>query len=255
MGVLPGSDANLAQEFVLVSAHYDHIGRNKKGRICPGAADDASGMAVLLETAEQMSLFEKRPKRSVAFAAFDCEELMLLGSFAFSCQKDVNDAKIAAVVNVDVLGRDFLEVVRNTLFVAGLKDIRKYVKKFINRETQAGIRMLPIGTDLIGPRGDHAAFESRPIPCLFFSSGMAYKDYHGPGDTADKLDYADIEKSAQVILETVEGLANGQETKRVEAADDGYMEELQTLSTVIADVNAGFDRAGMKKRMPKNSGS
>jgi hypothetical protein len=247
VGVLPGSDPNLAREFVLVSAHYDHVGRNKKGKICPGAADNASGVAALLETAKQMSLFEKRPKRSVAFAAFDCEELMLFGSFAFSCQKDVNDAKIAAVVNVDVLGRDFLDVVRHTLFVSGTEGYPEIREKMCEFGRQDGIRVLTIGTDLIGPRGDHVAFESRPIPSLFFSSGAAYKDYHAPGDTADKLNYADIEKSAQLILETVEGLANGHEAERVEAADDGFIEELRTLSTIVADVNARFDRTGMKK--------
>ena len=247
VGVLPGSDANLAQEFVLVSAHYDHIGKNKKGRICPGAADNASGVAAILETAKQMSLFEKPPKRSVVFAAFDCEELGLLGSFVFSCREDVNDAKLAAVVNVDVLGRDFLDAVPNTLFVAGTEGYPQIRERIYQSGTQAGIRMLSVGTDLIGPRSDHAAFESRPIPCLFFSSGAAYKDYHGPGDTADKLNYADIEKSAKVILETVESLANGPEPKGVAAADDGYIEELRTLNTICRDVNDKLDKIVIKK--------
>src|SRR6266853_1723591 len=62
VALLPGSDPNLANEIVLVSAHYDHLGRDGKGRICPGAADNASGVAALLETARQLSSRQPRPK-------------------------------------------------------------------------------------------------------------------------------------------------------------------------------------------------
>lgn len=253
VGVLPGSDPDLKQEIVLVCAHYDHLGRNGTGKIHPGAADNAAGVAALLETARQLSLPGQRPKRSVAFAAFDCEEWMLVGSFAFSLRKDVQDARIAAVINADILGRDFMDVVPHTLFVAGTEeypDIRQTLKQF---GSAAGIAILPLGTDLIGPRSDHVAFESRGVPCLFFSSGT-FKDYHQPTDTADKLNYADLEASAKVILAAVKDLAArptapaaAKNTPRhsAQAAD---AEELQTIKIVMAEVNAHREAAGVKDR-------
>jgi hypothetical protein len=83
VGVLPGSDPLLAKEIVLVSAHYDHLGKDTKGKICPGAADNAAGVAALLKIAQEMSRSSERPKRSVAFVAFDCEEWMLFGRLHF----------------------------------------------------------------------------------------------------------------------------------------------------------------------------
>src|SRR6185503_13151455 len=115
VGVLPGSDPKLSEEIVLVCAHYDHLGR-EQGKVHPGAADNAAGVAALLEVAQQISHIQPRPKRTVAFAAFDCEEWMLFGSFAFALQGNVRSAKIVAVVNADMLGRSFMDAVGQTLF-------------------------------------------------------------------------------------------------------------------------------------------
>jgi hypothetical protein len=246
VGVLPGSDANLAGEIVLVSAHYDHLGK-EQGKVYPGAADNASGVAVLLETAKQMSLFEKRPKRSVAFVAFDCEEQMLVGSMAFTCRADVWDARIVAVVNVDTIGRDFLGVVRNTLLVAGTERYPALQNHVRRLGTEAGIRVLPIGTDWIGPRSDHAPFEMRGAPCLFFCSGT-YPDYHKPTDTPDKLNYGDIACSSQVILATVRELADEPEPQRTPHADAGDLEELRTVVTLLSEVVDGAAEAGVNEK-------
>jgi hypothetical protein len=246
VGVLPGSDPSLAKEFVLVSAHYDHLGKDAKGKVCPGAADNASGVAALLEIARELSTRKEHPKRSVAFVAFDCEEWMLFGSFAFSSQPDVESAKIAAVVNMDILGRDLMDVVRNTLFVAGAEDYPE-IQAHTRRLGQAsGIRVLPLGTDLVGPRSDHVAFQSRGMPCLFFSSGT-YKDYHQPGDTAEKLNRADLERSAAVVLGITLELANGGEMKKVAQGNDAHAEELKSIITVMAEVNGNLEQAGIKK--------
>jgi hypothetical protein len=245
VGVLPGADTNLAREVVLLSAHYDHLGK-EHGKLHPGAADNASGVAALLETARQLSRLEPRPKRSVAFIAFDCEEKMLLGSFAFTCREDVREARIAAVVNVDMLGRDFMDVVRDTVFVTGTEEypgLREQVGRF---GTTAGMRVLPIGTDLVGPRGDHASFESLGVPCLFFSCGM-FRDYHQPTDTADKLNYDAIDRSAKVILQTVRELADTEFPRRAAGTDTGDLEELRTMTTVLAEVMKSGEKAEIKQ--------
>jgi hypothetical protein len=245
IGILPGADPVLSNEVVVVSAHYDHLGK-KNGRIHPGAADNAAGVAALLDVLRQLAASGHPAKRTIAFAAFDCEEWMLFGSFAFALRKDVKDARIAAVVNADMLGRDFMDVVPHTLFLAGAEDYPE-LRQQIRRSGEAtAMRILPLGTDLVGPRSDHVAFESRDIPCLFFSSGT-FKDYHDPTDTADKLNYSDLEKSAKVLRVAVETLANAAEISRIATRDPGAFgaEELQTIQTVMREVMAHREQAGV----------
>jgi len=145
VGFLPGSDPKLSNEIVLVSAHYDHLGKNPKGQVCAGAADNAAGVAALLDTAYHLTSLHQRPRRSLLFVAFDCEEWMLFGSFAFSAQADVQSAKIAAVVNMDILGRDLLDVVPNTLFMAASDSYPELRRSAIKLGNEAGIRVLPLG--------------------------------------------------------------------------------------------------------------
>jgi hypothetical protein len=138
-----------------------------------------------------------------------------------------------------MLGRDFLDAVHNTLFVSGMEHFPSLRQQVFDFGTNFNIRILPLGSDLIGPRSDHAAFENRAIPCLFFSCGTC-KDYHEPGDTPDKLDYAAIARSAQVIVETARFLS---ETEKVEQPQPGSIDanELITVETVLSEArdNAG----------------
>jgi acetylornithine deacetylase/succinyl-diaminopimelate desuccinylase-like protein len=242
VGILPGSDANSSNEMVLLSAHYDHLGKDGKGNIYPGAADNASGVAVLLEAARQLSRREHR--RTVAFAAFDAEEQMMLGSFAFTCRPDVERARIVAVINVDTLGRDFLEVVPNTLFVTGTEGHLALQTQVRGFGAQAGLRVLPLGSDFIGPRSDHVPFEARKALCLFFTSGT-FAGYHRPSDTAEKLNFINLERSTQVILRTVEVLADQAQDSCV-ARPGGDPEELRSLQAVLSDLCASPEKAGIK---------
>jgi hypothetical protein len=247
IGFLSGSDPSLKNQIVLVSAHYDHLGKDSKGRICPGAADNASGVAALLEIARQMSLIEPRPKRSILFAAFDCEEMMLFGSFAFCCQQEKRLTNLVGVINVDMLGRDFFDVVRHTVFVAGSEQYPGIREQIERAGARAGIRVLTLGTDLIGPRGDHVAFESRKIPCLFFSCG-SFRDYHQPEDTPNRLNCEDITRSARVIQDTVRHLANNPVIESASRAESGYGDELRTVHTVLSEVNRDRSKAGVKPK-------
>jgi Zn-dependent M28 family amino/carboxypeptidase len=206
IGVLPGSDPNLADEIVVVTAHYDHVGKTKQGLLL-GACDNASGVAALLEIAEQLSMRSDRPRRPVCFASFDCEEQFTLGSFVFTCQKDFDPSKIAAVINIDLLGRDFLDVVPDSLFVVGTEPYPQMQAEILQAGAENRLKVLPVGTDIVGPRGDHVAFETMEIPVLFFTSGLN-KDYHKPTDTADKIAYPKMNRSCALIAETIESLAN-----------------------------------------------
>jgi len=231
IGVLPGSDPNLAQEIVILSAHYDHLGKTSKG-LCLGACDNASGVAVLLEIAEHLALTENRPKRSICFAAFDCEEMGLLGAFSFSCRDDFTSSQVAAVVNVDGLGRAGFDVLDKHLFLVGSAPYPG-LRKQIQKAASGHIQIIPIGTDVIGPRADHVPFEFMGFPALFFSGGP-YPDYHLPLDTPDKLDFGLVQACADVIQGTVKLLANADCRYAPNHTDSPDIEELQGLDAVIS---------------------
>lgn len=244
VGILPGSDTNLSGEIVLVSAHYDHLGKDKQGRTRPGACDNASGVAALLETARQLHEAKARPKRTVAFASFDAEEQQLFGSFAFTCRRDVEEAKIVAVVNIDMLGRDTLDVVKDTILVGGTESRPALQAQLRQFGSETGLRVLPVPLDAIGPRADNVAFENRGDLCLLFSSGP-FSDYHRPSDTAEKINYANLERSEKLVLKTVEALAN---QDQIPSADPQAPdpEELKGAQILISELCAASEKAAVK---------
>ncbi|UCF43793.1 MAG: M28 family peptidase [Planctomycetota bacterium] len=241
IGVLPGSDPNLLDEVVIVSAHYDHLGRCKNG-VCHGACDNASGVSVLLEIAERLSLAKRKPRRSVCFAAFDCEERMLLGSFAFRCRSDFERAKIAAVVNIDLLGRDGFDVLSDSLFVVGTEGYADLRRGIFDAGSRAQIKLLPVGTDIVGPCGDHVAFESMDVPCIFFSCGP-YGDYHKTTDIADKLNYERMTRSATLIMAALEVLANVDKIETSSSPEHVYVEELEAIKFLAEQIIANPEKA------------
>jgi len=224
IGVLPGSDPNLADEFVILAAHYDHVGKTKEG-VLLGACDNASGVAALLEIAEQLSFAKEKPKRSICFASFDAEERMCLGAFAFTCREDYNDLKVSAVVNIDLLGRNFLDVITNSMCVVGTDGYPNLQRQIVKTGEKEGIKVLPFHSELIGPVGDHIAFISRTRPVLFFSSGL-YRDYHKPTDTADKLNYSQMNATVLIISNTLWELANAEkiETRQTKSFNNTNLE-------------------------------
>ena len=244
VGVLQGSDEELADQIVLVCAHYDHVGTDKNGKVHPGASDNASGVAALLEIAEKLTLGGVRPRRSVCFAAFDCEETFLLGAFAFTCRDDFDKSKLAAVINIDVLGRKFFDVLDNAFFVIGTEDYPSLRKTISDAAREVDIQVLPVGTDLAGPSGDHVVFEPFQIPCLFFSCGM-HGDYHKPTDTADRLDYSKMQRETSAIFRTVQGVANLDEIVPKVSRTKGDAEELRAVETVLTQLCEQWQTAGL----------
>ncbi|MHC4927647.1 MAG: M28 family metallopeptidase [Planctomycetota bacterium] len=208
IGVLPGTDPQLADEIVLISAHYDHL---KPGWFSyyPGASDNASAVAVVLEIAEKLSRCEHRPKRSICFAFFDAEEKFCLGSFAFTSRDDYVDDDIAAVINLDLLGRDLLDVVDNSLIVTGTEYYGPLQSQIAATCSQHTLQLIPFETALVGPVGDHAAFMPAERPVLFFSCGI-YQDYHQTTDTPEKLNYEKLHREGAVVEKTLLALANAE---------------------------------------------
>ena len=205
-GFIPGKDKTLANEYIVIGAHYDHLGFGgpMSGSRMPdtsavhyGADDNASGVAAVIELAEKMAK-EKKNKRSIIFATFGAEELGLIGSKAFVAQPPVALGNIGLMVNFDMVGR--LDSAKH-LTVGGVGT---------SIEARAIIDSLNPGFDLLisedgyGP-SDHASFYSENIPVLYFTSGV-HEQYHTPFDTFNRIN-SDGEKDIIAYAEKIVSVA------------------------------------------------
>ncbi len=208
VGVIAGTDPQRRGESVVVGAHYDHLGRGwpdaheeYRGEIHPGADDNASGVAVLLELARVLST-DLKPARSVVFVAFDAEEAGRLGSQYYVTSADAHPAaKAIGMINFDTVGR----LGQQPLQLLGVSTAREWPHIFRGAGFVTGVAVKPISDDLGG--SDHTSFIEAGIPAVQFFSG-AHEDYHRPGDTADKIDAAGLTKIAAVAKEAIEYLAS-----------------------------------------------
>jgi hypothetical protein len=206
VGILEGSDPNLKNEYVVYSAHMDHVGVagpagsggcRAKGAdsICNGADDDGSGTVAVVEAAEAFARLTPRPKRSIIFLTVSGEEKGLWGSAHFAEHAPVPVSSIVADINIDMIGRNW----KDTIVVIGKE--HSDLGATLNRVAAAHpeLRMLPI--DDIWPqenfyfRSDHFNFARKGVPILFFFSGT-HPDYHQPSDSPDKID---AEKEARIV--------------------------------------------------------
>jgi aminopeptidase YwaD len=222
IGVLRGSDPQLASESVIIGAHYDHLGlggpeslaANREGQIHHGADDNASGTSGLLELARVLSAERRSIKRSIVFIAFSGEELGLLGSGAYTKNPELPLGSTVAMLNMDMIGR----LRNNSLFVGGVgtSPAWKPLLEKLNAERAAGGHgpetgsgsrfQLSYGEDGFGP-SDHQSFYVRDIPVLFFFTGT-HDDYHKPSDTADKINAEGLKQVAELVREIAVSIAN-----------------------------------------------
>ena len=198
VGILEGSDPRLKREYVVLSAHMDHVGVGRPvngDSIYNGADDDASGTIAVVEAAEAFAQLQPRPKRSIIFLTVSGEEKGLWGSAYFADHSPVPVADIVADLNTDMVGRNW----KDTIVVIGKE--HSDLGATLNRVGAAHpeLRMQPI--DDIWPqenfyfRSDHFNFARKGVPILFFFSGT-HPDYHQPSDSADKID---AEKEARIV--------------------------------------------------------
>ena len=208
VGMIRGGDPVLADQYIVLGAHYDHIGVDQRGRIGCGADDNASGTSALIEVGQ--ALAASAPRRSILLVAFAAEEDGLLGSKAFCEQPPVAPETIACMVNMDMLGCGdarsvaVLGIHQNPTLEEVLEDARKL--------SRTGVKTIVVrqGEELFG-RSDHYSFHEIGIPVLFFIEGLPLsdnKDYHSWRDTIDLLDQGKILNSTRLIFNTVWLLAN-----------------------------------------------
>ncbi|HEY4133264.1 MAG TPA: M28 family peptidase [Gemmatimonadaceae bacterium] len=186
--VLPGRDKSLREEFVIVGAHFDHLGTSTEGALDPdshgvrlGADDNASGTAAVLELAR---LFKRNPtRRSLIFVNFSGEEQGVLGSSYFADHLPVPVDSVDAMVNFDMVGR----LKNDRLIVYGVLTASEFPALLDSANLIDPLKVNAQG-DGFGP-SDHASFYAKNIPVLHFFTDL-HEDYHKATDTPDKINAA-----------------------------------------------------------------
>jgi hypothetical protein len=198
VGVLEGSDPVLKNEYIVLSAHMDHVGIGAPvdgDSIYNGADDDASGTTGVIELAEALSMPGARPKRSVVFLTVSGEEHGLWGSAWFSEHPVVPMSQVVADLNIDMIGRNW----KDTIVVIGKE--HSDLGTTLDRVNRAHPELRMKAIDDIWPeenfyfRSDHYNFARKGVPILFFFNGT-HPDYHGPNDEPDRID---AEKESRIV--------------------------------------------------------
>ncbi len=203
LGALPATDAALKDQWVVIGAHYDHLGLGNRNSLAPsligqvhhGADDNASGTAGVIELARLAMANKPQWKRSVLFMTFAGEEIGLLGSSYFVNHPTMPLEKIDAMINMDMIGR----MTKDRLFVGGVGTSPELKPILEQLDKDSGIN-LEFSESGYGS-SDHTSFNAKKIPVLFFFSGL-HTDYHKPSDTADKINA----EGAVKVLTLVYGL-------------------------------------------------
>ena len=270
IGVLPGNDPLLKDEFVIVGGHYDTTPNPPKARrlffdnINNGADDNASGTAMVLELFEKYASTNSH-KRTLVFILFGGEELGLLGSKHYAENPTINLDKVQLMVNLDMIGR--LDEDKN-VYLGGVPTaygLDKAIKPFIEssnlnvtsyQHTASGVRSL-------FSRSDHYNFYRKDVPSLFFFTGI-HKDYHTPRDEANLVNYEGLKLISDLAEKVIDNAANRND--RFEFRELPKLEEESERTPARMKVSLGImpdyahQGSGLKidsvidKRPAKNSG-
>jgi hypothetical protein len=207
VAVLRGSDPVLANEYIVLGAHFDHLGRSGASALDPdsaeavrnGADDNASGTAAVMELARLLS--RHVPRRSVVFVTFSGEELGLLGSQRFVERSPVPIDRVVAMLNFDMVGR-----LRNDrVIVYGVETATEMRALVDSAATGTGLEVRGVG-DGFGP-SDHSSFYARGIPVLHFFTDL-HEDYHRATDDADKVSAAGVGRVVGLAERVVRAIAD-----------------------------------------------
>jgi hypothetical protein len=198
LGLIPGSDPSSAEETVIIGAHRDHFGQ-QAGLVFPGADDNASGTAVLLEVARVFAESGFKPKRSLLFLSFSGEEQGLLGSRLYVNQPPRPLSSTVAMINIDHAGTG------NGRLTIGVTGLDKSVAA--NAGEQVG---LADSLDLFGffPGGDHVPFKEAGVSTVTVVSAGAHPHFHQPSDTHDTVRPEILERTVKYVVALVWRLAN-----------------------------------------------
>ncbi len=261
VAMLQGHDPELKDQYVVIGAHYDHLGMGGPGSssriqdttgIHNGADDNASGVAGIIEIAEKVAA-KGDLKRSLVVIAFGAEEMGLIGSKYFTANPLVELQNINAMINFDMIGR--LDTAKRSLSVSGTGTALES-EEMLDELKEVYELELSYSPEGFGP-SDHAAFYAEEIPVFFISTG-AHEDYHTPDDDADRLNYQGQKSVSDFAFSLVEDLLNRGEALTFQEAGPkrqvGYRNRLKVTFGIMpdfaSDSNEGLGVGGVTKGKP-----
>jgi hypothetical protein len=206
IGLLSGSDPTLKAQYILFSAHMDHLGicASTGDTICNGADDDASGTATVLELA-RIFTNGPRPKRTLVFTTFGSEELGLLGSRGMAAKPPFPLGDVVADIEFEQTALPEPKVGRKEFWITGsqLSDLRALL-------VQHGSQLAddPFPGNPFFRASDNYSFATKGVVAHTMSGAAEFPDYHQPGDEAQKLNYDFLADSLRAVLPGLEWLAN-----------------------------------------------
>ena len=217
LAYMPGK----TDEYIILGAHYDHLGRgyfdsmapSQIGEIHPGADDNASGTAGVLELARVLSPLRGQLPRGILFASFAGEELGLLGSAAWVKDPTKPLDKAVAMINMDMIGR----VKDDKIYVGGVGTGSSF-RRVLEQASDDSHLKLELSQGGYGS-SDHTSFVSKRIPVLFFFSGL-HSDYHKPSDTWEKINSEGAARLLNVVARCTLELASDADKPTFAAAMD-----------------------------------
>ncbi|MDB6175829.1 MAG: hypothetical protein JWL59_5140 [Chthoniobacteraceae bacterium] len=270
VGWLPPGGETKDCEYVIVGAHYDHLGlgsnsssmarSGEEEKVHAGADDNGSGVAVIMELAASLAgeraAHPDKFRRGIVFAFWSGEEIGLIGSAAFCEKPPVPLKQVAAYINFDMVGR----LKENKLTIQGVGSSKLWTKLIEKRNVAAGFNLV-LQDDPYLPT-DTTSFYPKRIPVLNFFTG-AHEDYHRPTDTAEKLNYEGAERIARMAQQIVLDVASAPERPdlaRVERSDKeagGSRETLRAYLGTIPDYTTevkGVKLSGVRGGSPAEKG-
>jgi hypothetical protein len=208
LGLIEGSDPELKDQVIVVSAHYDHVGYGNQqnsygpiGHIHNGADDNASGTSGLMEVIEAVTRLPERPKRSILFAFWDGEEAGLLGSQHWVDHPTLPLERVVAMLNVDMIGRLRNERVE----VYGTRTLRG-ARELVSRQNSGMDLALDFSWEMRAD-SDHWTFFNRGIPTLMLHTGL-HDDYHRPSDDVERIEIDGLRRVTRLLFAIACGLAD-----------------------------------------------
>ncbi|MEX0891004.1 MAG: M28 family peptidase [Gemmatimonadota bacterium] len=208
--VLPGSDPELRDTYVVLTAHYDHTGVGAPDAsgdsIFNGADDDASGTAMLVEVAQALATLPEAPRRSVLFLAVSGEEKGLLGSEAYVDDPTVPLERIVANINLDMVGRNHPDSV--TAIGLDFSSLGPLAMRIAADNPELGLVIAPDmqPEENLFARSDHFNFAKHEIPAIFFTTGL-HDQYHLQGDEAELIAWDKITRIGRLVFHLTHAVA------------------------------------------------
>ncbi|KAF5064253.1 Peptidase family M28 [anaerobic digester metagenome] len=255
IAVIPGSDPLLKDEFIVIGAHYDHLGMGGPGSgsrmidttaVHGGADDNASGVASLIELAALFGAPGVNPGRSILFVAFGAEEMGLLGARHFVSESPVDLKSVKAMINMDMVGRLKKDDPVVTISGTGTFTVADSLLDIVSANRPFGVKRSPDG---YGP-SDHAAFYGEGIPVLFVSTG-AHADYHTPFDLPERINAAGQQQVTDFVASLIKELSRltpapvfSESGSRQQAGH--YGRNLKVTLGIMPDVSGAETSGGMK---------